>query len=954
MITSLTALTAATAAVPDPERDVIWLVESDAPALSSVDLASRTLTRHADLAAVPSGVALSKDGMTVLVACADGTVVTVAADDPGAGPTTLAQRPGEVFGQMAATRPATGPGSALVISSPPSRALAIGLADGQTRPVATLPDLTGVTASARHVWAATTTGGIGQLSELRAGAAQGLADNLLPTGHVTNTPDEARLLVAHPVADRVSVLTLATGAVEIFATDGLPGDIVELHGLADGRFVLLTTGGIALADALADLEVRPKLVAPAAPLFVNSWIPLQYDLSGTGLTEDQIEFVVADGPDVAIVSHTTFQAGVGGQKLPLLVAGGLLGTFRLDLVKKGSGDVLDSVSFDVTDHWHDPDTGPSQFYAGDNSAPPAGDWGGGPGSPQNMNTRPHNGAWRLAILMVNTADGAYPTAAAPLAAARKAMLDEVQDGVSFNGATRSARHYYEELSGWNPATNRGITIRAHNNEVFGPVNLPSGWGTYFAQKLDDAGAVSDKRWTSKGATVPTIVTQAITQGVLSTGDFSNIDVLLIVPFSPDTVAGTATDRFVWPHAHDAMTFLAGTNVQKDQRSFGYIFAPPDFDVHDGRRMHATLSHELGHTLGLPDLYSFPSYTQDIVDRLVPGWDMMGGSRNDMPHYSLSNRMRQGWVQAGHLRLFNFQGQPNPTVDQNVTLHAAELGAPPQGRVRGIEIRLADGWNTYVEYRAKQASQLGDTLPNDRRVVVTDVTSETFTAPVSRPPILFVHNDDDGDGPILDTNADYEDKDPGTEKDLVVKVISTAADNAVVNVKYGSGGRPDPGIQPWNGGPKWQSADIEVRNARAQADPQWFNTPWLDNMNTVVAKVHNNGDRLAKGVVVDIFVLEYTTGDGPLARLGRQRRTSQPERRWSSPPRGRRRRPTRTCASWSGSGSTWTPTSPGSSRRTSTTMRPAATTPSSCRPAPRRRPASAPKSGSPIRSTPARA
>ena len=128
--------------------------------------------------------------------------------------------------------------------------------------------------------------------------------------------------------------------------------------------------------------------------------------------------------------------------------------------------------------------------------------------------------------------------------------------------------------------------------------------------------------------------------------------------------------------------------------------PLDFAVHDGRQLHSTLSHELGHTLGLPDLYDFPVYGPDItqpVDRRL-GHD--GRVAQTLPHYTLSNKMRMDWVPAGQLKLFNFQG--SGAVDQNVTLHAAELGDPPAGQFRGIEIRLADGWNYYVEYRAEQA------------------------------------------------------------------------------------------------------------------------------------------------------------------------------------------------------------------------------------------------------------
>jgi M6 family metalloprotease-like protein len=867
MITELARTEGAAAAVPDADRGVLWVVETAPPALVSVDLASGDRRRHTDLPAAPAGLALSGDRSLLLVTSRDGTVAVVDAGDPSSGPTPLAATPADTLGQAAATRPPSGPGSALAVSLTRGGVLAVSLSDGVVRTVLALPGTTGVTTSGSRVFAAATVAGAGRVVRVNGGAAQALAAGVLPTGHLTAAADASALLVAHPAAGRVSVVSLVDGSVTTGATDDVPGALVEAHLLDDGRVLVVTSTTVAVADYLGDLPPRPRLVPPADPLFVGSWVRLQYDLSGSGLTPDDVGFVVTDGPDVAIVSHTRTVTGTGGERETLLVAGGLLGRFALQMVEAASGAVLDEVEFEVTDHWRNPDVGPSMFVQGDTAPPSPGyDWGGGPNSPQNLGTLPHNGRWRVGVLLVDTSDGRYPTDAAGLAAVRKAVLDEVQDGVAVDGTTRSARHYYEEVSRYDATTNRGLTVRAHDNRVFGPVSLPDGWGSYFAQKKDADGTVTDERWSSLGATVQTIVTRAHTDGVMSTSDFSAIDVLLLVPRSPDTTAGTSTKRFVWPHASSTQTFLAGSNVQTDQRSFGWIFVPPDFNVHDGRRVHATLSHEIGHTLGLPDLYGFPSYTPDITSRLTMDWDMMAGSRNVMPHYSLSNRMRQGWVSAAHLRLFNFA--VSGSVNQDVTLSAAGL-APTAGRFRGIEIRLSDGWNTYVEYRAKQPSHLGDTLPDDRRVVITDVTSEIFRTPVERPPIVFVHNDADGDGPILPATADYEDVDPTSQKSLVVTVRSTAADSAVVNVKYGSDGRPDPGIRPWGGPPEWKSPDIEVRNARAQADPgRWANTPWLGNDNTVVAKVRNNGDLLCKGVVVDLFAIRFTTGDeSPMLLLG---------------------------------------------------------------------------------------
>ncbi|MER6976069.1 hypothetical protein [Streptomyces carpinensis] len=874
MITQLGSLDGAIAAVEDVDRGLIWVLEGERLCLSSWNMSAGRLDRHITLDSAPSGVALSGDRREVLIAFRDGTIASLPADNPSASPAQVAAT-GRVLGQLAATVPLTGRGHALVVSEDESRVLAVRLSDGSVRTLVDVPDLTGVTVSAADVWAAATTGGEGRLLKVTTGSTQGLIADRLPTGHVTVSADRELLLVAHPAADRVSVFRFADGSVTTRATDlaGLNGRIVEVHGRDDGRFLVLTVNGLAIADELTDLESRPRLVPPAEPLFVGSWVPLQYDLSGSSLTDDDLSFVVHGDPDAALISHSSISPGLGGKKVPMLVAGGLLGTFDLAMIETKSGQELDRVSFEVTDHWRDPDHGPSKMVQGDSAPPPAGDWGGGPNTPQNLGTNTHNGRWRVLVLLVNTTDGAFPTAPADLATARKAILDEVQDGVAFNGQISSARHYYEELSGWNPATGRGLTIQAYSNRVYGPVDLPEGWTSYFAQKKNAAGTTVDERWSSLGATVQTIVTRTITSGLLTKADYHNIDVLLIVPFSPDR-PGAGSKRFVWPHASlAAQSFLAGSKAT-DQETFGFIFAPPDFAAQDGRQLRTTLSHELGHTLGLPDLYDFPTYPSNVTNRLTGDWDMMAGSRDALPHFTLSNRMRQGWVNAAHLRLFNFRGVAG--VNETVTLHAAELSDPPANRFRGIEIRLADGWNTYVEYRAHQGAQIGDTLPADRRVVITDVTSDAFTTPNSRPPIIFVQNDADGDGPILDAPADYKDVDPATQKLLRVKVDSTAADHAVVAVEYSSGQRPDPGIRPWTGAPDWQSPDIEIRNAKSSADPaRWFNTPWAGHPNTVVAKVRNSGDLRCKGVVVDFYAIEFSTGDGPMVLLGSDTRDIPP-------------------------------------------------------------------------------
>ncbi len=887
MLNELCSLTKATGCAVDDARGVIWFVQDDGT-LGSV-AHDGTRTDHQTLA--PGAVSVALQGGVLVVAHADGTLEQLDADAPAAAAVAGVDT-GKRLGQVALSAAST----AAVVSAdaerrfpfplphrfpfpqpgpfqpgrlfgvPDTELTLVDLAAGTTTE-RDLDGLTGVAVDGNTAYVATRDFlRRGRVAVLRGGLTQALATGLPAPGHVGLADGGDVVLVSHPAAQRLTAIRPATGDVTTVTT-GAIGAVLEAHGLADGRVAVLTADKLLLADALADLGNEPAIEPPAEELFVGSWVPLEFDLGDSGLTRADVHFEIPDGPDAGFVSYAIHEEG--GDPVALLVAGGVTGTHRVQLVENGTGTVLAETDYTITDHWRDSATGPSAVYTSTTSAFDGNGWGGGPNSPQNIGTVPHVGAWRALVLMVDTSDGRWPTAANTMATNRTSILGHVSNGVTFNGDTRSARSYYEENSAYAAATAstpvKGLTVSVHNNQAYGPVNLPNGWTDYFQQKVDSSGTVVDDRWGSKGSTLQTVISRSISDGITTAADWAAVDVVIVVAFSADATGGPPA-RFVWPHAHSPQELLCGTNPSTDKRQLAWTFVPLDFDVHDGRQMHTTLSHELGHTLGLPDLYDFPEYADDISNRLTTDWDMMAGSRDTLPHYTVSNKMRMDWVPAAQVKRFDFQG--SGAITESVTLHAAELGDPPGGRFKAIEIRLGDGWNYYVEYRAEQSGLVTDDLPTDRRVVITDVTSETFTAPIARPPIVFVRNDIDGDGPLLGTSADLEEKDPGTQQDLKVEVVSTAGDSAVVRVSYGANGKPEPGIRPSDGGPTWQSPDIEVRNDRATADPgRYFNMPWLGHDNTIVAKVKNNGDLMATGVVVDFFVTEYTSGDGPMIPLG---------------------------------------------------------------------------------------
>jgi hypothetical protein len=247
-------------------------------------------------------------------------------------------------------------------------------------------------------------------------------------------------------------------------------------------------------------------------------------------------------------------------------------------------------------------------------------------------------------------------------------------------------------------------------------------------------------------------------------------------------------------------------------------------------------------------------------------------------------METGWVRPEWIQPFDFSRSTIP-VSQNITLHAIEDGAPPVGSFTGVEIRIADGWNYYFEYRRTEPGQIGDqqlgsdTSTGNGAVVGTDVISQNFSFPINRPQIIRLRPDVEGEKSFFLAGQDYKEKDTSSMAvaDFKMTVVSISGNDAVVKIEYGTNGRPDLYIRPWPGGDNWQSPDIEIRNARSIADPgQWFNTPWEGHVNTVVAKYHNRGPITAQNVRVEFFVKDYTVSNAPEASLGTDTHDVPPE------------------------------------------------------------------------------
>ena len=117
-----------------------------------------------------------------------------------------------------------------------------------------------------------------------------------------------------------------------------------------------------------------------------------------------------------------------------------------------------------------------------------------------------------------------------------------------------------------------------------------------------------------------------------------------------------------------------TSNDGDDRNIRFVVMPHDWKVRDSREIHETLSHELGHNLGLPDLYMDADFGA-IASRDVDSWDTMS-CEDHFGHFTTPLKMRLGWIDAARRQDLRFH--ESGAVAEVVELHASSLGTPPAG------------------------------------------------------------------------------------------------------------------------------------------------------------------------------------------------------------------------------------------------------------------------------------
>lgn len=389
---------------------------------------------------------------------------------------------------------------------------------------------------------------------------------------------------------------------------------------------------------------------------------------------------------------------------------------------------------------------------------------------------------------------------------------------------------------------------------------------------------------------------------------------------------------------------------------GNFISAGSHDFGDANGFSALMIHEMGHNIQqFSDHYWAEKYNHSASHegRKVGYYDMMSNQGAFSDHV-LASKISRNWIPSHKVEVLNplllgygDSHSTNLLITNNFKLANLNdldlinaLNSDPQLRV-GVEIRLADGNNLTIEYRASNTNgfKLQPFASNYPINALDAEANYTFTSNMmnpaerfkiletwgnlgngentyaavrsgaSQPPVLLAPSDYDtiptnlntndtsvevlknlsadeawvrnswplvkSDGPfLLPSKPDQElILDNISEDQLLEKMTirpgsnydDASADLEVIYERYNRSSLvnsgADPSILPQEQCCSWQSADIEVINAKSINNESWKNLPWPEHDNKIKVTLRNNTDIPAENVRVQLSVMDYQVQAG---------------------------------------------------------------------------------------------
>ena len=652
------------------------------------------------------------------------------------------------------------------------------------------------------------------------------------------------LVTERAPAHRVSLVDVSADGAVLTRLVGR-GIVQPSQAIVVGDLLVVTGANRVLAlDASGGLTAGVRVGVPTGPLWPGSWVDVEIDTALSGWTRSDLTVAAEPAGLVTIDEHPAVDQRPERPTVRLL-AHATLGA--VDLVVRdaatstevGRGPV--TVGFDPTSPldgppiWVDTPSRPPmmQVLASTRGVDDAGQL-----RPTD-NGGAATAAWRVLAVLVDTRDARWSDAAgtpAPTAAAAKATWRDVLIGA--NGLNT----FYREMS-----ANR-LSVDLVTGAVQGPVQLDGTWTDWFTMPTGTS------QWLVKDDVVQRVVTalQSIT-------DWTKVDAVFLV------FRSASAANFIWPRASSRVYAVqakdgAGKDVQVKVSKVGMPHDQPTLPGLGFTNVEVS-AHELGHTIGLDDLYMDTTYADAMAKRDLGTRELMA-NQSGLPHLSARHKLLLGFLDTGHVRSFQYGFADEVTLD----LAPASDGLPPAGTVAAVELKVAPRLSWFFEYRVARPGRIGDLggVFSGGTVIGYDATKYALP-PISankRRPIILLLDDGDGEGAVLSAGDDYDhlDVDGQALSQFRLEVASMTATSAKVKVKVGAISAPDPYLVNNNGEKgDYKSPDIEVRNELSDKDGAWLNRPII-GVNRVVAKVHNGGGLDAPNVSVRFKVLPFNTDD----------------------------------------------------------------------------------------------
>lgn len=598
---------------------------------------------------------------------------------------------------------------------------------------------------------------------------------------------------------------------------------------------------------------------PAKPMYLNSWVRIPVKIPVGFVDFDDLRFLVdppTTGCQVSRSRDDTFDPSAPDV---ILIAGGLVGDYRLRALDRATGDEVMTGDFSVTDVW-----------------------AGRHGPPICVTGRPDNqqdvvfaatGVRPVAVVILETSDfTALSTAAA--AQLRQKLQRELFGGVTPTGEfLESTNAYFSEIS-----LGR---FELENAGVVGPVRLSKKWLDYGPEDPDRGFNFWNGLREFSIAGAAEILRQNEELAAAGRDPLVDLTTVQSILFIMRSLPPTGTEErgpTQWPWASGAGYPLPDFQVGTDgtgmpiTRRIEVVAMPDDWEEIDstgwGRKFRHTMAHELGHNLGLADQYGSTLPT-GMADRDVEEYSLMSKDLS-FPQLTSEERLALGWADPS--MIVDVGSGP---VDRAVTLRAASLGEPGAGQFLAARVTKSSTVSYLFEYRAKRDGRISDQRHPVEEAVFGLESTANMVGTANRPRVMRLRNDRDGDRGVFVTGGDYLEEDtinPEFPVDLRVDVLDAADNTARVRIRFGDR-KPDPAITPFSRETGWKSPDLEVVNDRSTTDPVWRDTPWNDHPNWILARVRNDGDLDAREVKVEFYVKDLTlSADAPEQLLGWDTRT----------------------------------------------------------------------------------